>query len=104
MRKLAQVLLVGLLLAVVSAPAAHADGSKPRELQTSSCSSVKIGERGHVLYRHGVSCSYAKRWARKLAATRGGSKPRGFRCTSGSKFRSGGYCERGNKHFGWHRG
>lgn len=89
---------------MATVPAVQANGVKPRELQASACNSVKIGGRGHVLYRHGVSCGYAKRWTRKLAATRGRAKPRGFRCSSGSRYRSGGYCERGGKHFGWHRG
>ena len=104
MPKLAQVLvLVALLAMALAAPAVHADRTYPRQLHTSACSSVKVAERGHVLFRQGVSCAYAKRWARRLAATRGAARPRGFRCTSGSKFRSGGYCERGSKHFGWQR-
>ena len=103
MRKFAQLLVIGVLAAVVSVPAAQAD-VKPRELQASSCTSVKVGGKGHILYRRGVSCSFAKRWVRKLHATRGRSKPRGWKCSSGSKFRSGGYCEKRNKHFGWHRG
>ena len=104
MRKLTQLLLVGLLLALTAAPTAQADTSKPRELQASACTSVKVAGRGHVLYRRGVSCGYARRWVRKLAATRGDSKPRGWKCSSGSGFRSGGYCEKGSKHFGWYRG
>lgn len=103
MRALPLLLVVGLLMAVASAPTVAA-GVKPRQLQASSCNTVKIGDRGYILYRQRVSCSYAKRWARKVAATRGRSKPRGFSCTSGSKFRSGGYCQTGAKHFGWHRG
>ena len=105
MRRLAQLLVVGALLGAVSVPAVQADTVRnPRELQASACSAVKVGGKGHVLYRRGVSCSYAKRWARKLHATRGRSKPRGFKCTSGSKFRGGGYCQKGGKHFGWYRG
>ena len=106
MRKRTFPLLViaGLLAFAVSVPVAQGDGAHPRELQASACSSVKIGDKGHVLYRRGVSCAFSKRWARKLATTGGRTKPRGWKCTSGSKFRSGGYCERRGKHFGWHRG
>lgn len=105
MPKLAQVLaLVAVLALTAAAPAAQANRTYPRQLQASACSTVKVAERGNVLYRWGVSCAYAKRWARKLAATRGEARPRGFTCTSGSRFRGGGYCERGSKHFGWHRG
>jgi hypothetical protein len=104
-RALSLFAVIGLLVLAVSAPAVQADTERsPRELSASSCSSVKVGGKGHLLYRRGVSCSYAKRWARKLNATRGASKPRGFTCSSGSKFRGGGYCEKGNKHFGWYRG
>jgi hypothetical protein len=104
-RALSLFIVIGLLVLAVSVPAVQAGTDvNPRQLQASSCSSVKVGGKGHVLYRRGVSCSYAKRWVRKLRATRGRSKPRGFSCSSGSKFRGGGYCEKGNKHFGWYRG
>ena len=104
-RALSLFVVIGLLVLAVSVPAVQADSERsPRELIASSCSSVKVGGKGHVLYRRGVSCSYAKRWVRKLHATRGRKKPRGWSCSSGSKFRTGGYCEKGNKHFGWHRG
>lgn len=103
-RTLSLLLAVGLLAALAAVPVAQADLGHPREIQASACNSVKIGERGYVLFRKGVSCTFAKRWVRKLAATRGASKPSGFTCTSGSKFRSGGYCAKGSKHFGWHSG
>ena len=76
----------------------------PRELTTSSCTVVRVSDLPYVMYRRGVPCTWSKRWARRLAATHGRSKPRGFSCTSGSKFQGGGYCERGSKHFGWHGG
>jgi hypothetical protein len=58
----------------------------------------------YVLYRRGVSCTFAKRWAKRLASSNGRRKPSGYACSSGSKFRGGGYCERGKRHFGWHGG
>lgn len=73
-----------------------------RELNPSSCTVVKVSSRAHVLYRREVSCSFAKRWVKRLAATRGRSKPGGWSCSSGSRFRTGGYCQRGERHFGWH--
>lgn len=98
-------LLVGLLVAASAAPAVQADGmNRPRELNASACSSVKVASRSHVLYRHGVSCTFAKRWVRRLAASKGRAKPRGWSCTSGSRFRGGGYCQTGKRHFGWHGG
>jgi len=104
MRKLAQLFVAAALLVALAVPAGASGDVSPRELQASSCSSVKVGGKSHLLYRRGVSCSYAKRWVRKLNATRGRSKPRGWSCSSGSKFRGGGYCAKGNKHFGWYRG
>ncbi len=105
MRKVAQLLALTALVAVLCVPAAvQADSDRgPRQLDSSSCITAEIGGKSFVLFRHHVSCSYAKRWARKVAATRGRSKPRGWQCTSGNKFRSIGYCQRGSKHFGWER-
>lgn len=99
-----------LLIAVVTAVSAFAGSAvadagrerTPRDLNPSSCNVVKLNSRAHVLYRRDVSCSFAKRWVKRLAATRGRSKPSGWACSSGSSFRTGGYCERGSRHFGWH--
>jgi hypothetical protein len=93
-----------LVVAACAAPVQASIGGgprKPRDLDSSSCNVVKIQARGHVLYRRGVSCSFAKRWADRMAATRGRSKPAGWSCTSGDGFRLGGYCERGQSDFGW---
>lgn len=99
--------LVALAVAVaVSAGGVQATVSgerQPRDLGSSSCNLVKVGASRHVLYRHGVSCGPAKRWVKRLAATRGRAKPRGWACSSGSAYRSSGYCERRGKHFGWNR-
>jgi hypothetical protein len=104
MRKVAQLLVAASLLSAVALPAGASGDMSPRQLQASSCTAVKINGKSFILYRNGLSCSYSKRWARKVAATRGRSKPRGYKCTSGSKFRGGGYCQKGSKHFGWYRG
>jgi hypothetical protein len=92
------------LVAAAGGPAYAEIGQQrtPRELDASSCNVVKIRSRGNVLYRRGVSCSFARRWVERMAATRGRSKPAGWACTSGDGFRLGGYCERGQSHFGWH--
>lgn len=102
-------LFVFLALALMSAAfagtaAAGEPQRAPRELTTSSCNVVKVSERAYVMYRLDVPCTWSKRWVRRLAASRGRSKPAGFSCSSGSKFQGGGYCERGSKHFGWHGG
>ena len=102
-RLLASLALVA-LVAIFAAPPASADRSRPRELNVAACNAVKIDGRGYVLYRRGVSCSFAKTWAKRLASSAGRRKPRGYSCSSGSRYRGGGYCERGNRHFGWHSG
>jgi micrococcal nuclease len=53
-----------------------------------------------IVYATGVSCSFARHWIRRLRRTKRG--PRGWRCSSGSNFRTGGYCSRGSRNFGWH--
>lgn len=88
---------------MTAAPAVGGDRlDRPRELTASSCTTVKYGGQARVLYRRGVSCAFAKRWINRMARSRGRSMPAGYRCSSGSAYRSGGYCERGNRHFGWH--
>ena len=69
-----------------------------------SCKTVRYGGRSYVLYRKGVRCTFAKRWVRRLARSGGANKPRGFKCTSGSNFRTGGNCSKGSRMFGWHPG
>jgi hypothetical protein len=105
-RRLTLLVVLAALCAVSAGSASAAiDGERsPRELTTSSCNVVKVGDRAFVMYRRGVACTWSKRWVRRLAASQGRNKPRGFSCSSGSKFRGGGYCERGSKHFGWHGG
>ncbi|MBA2507011.1 MAG: hypothetical protein H0V29_13895 [Thermoleophilaceae bacterium] len=68
----------------------------------SACDSIKLGGTPHVFYKQGVSCRFAKSWVYRLYGSGGGKRPSGFKCSSGSGFRSGGYCARGSKVFGWH--
>jgi hypothetical protein len=104
-RRLTLLVVLAALCAAYTGSASAIEGERsPRELTTSSCNVVKVGNRGFVLYRRGVGCTWSKRWVRRLAASRGRNKPAGFSCSSGSRFSGGGYCERGSKHFGWHPG
>lgn len=91
------------VLATAAVPAS-AEQTRPREIQVAACNGVKVDGRGYVLYRRGVTCTFAKRWVKRLASSGGKRKPAGYTCSSGSKYRGGGYCERGNRHFGWHTG
>lgn len=93
------------MCAISAGSASAIEGERsPRELTTSSCNVVKVDARPYVLYRRGVGCAWSKRWIRRLAASRGRDKPRGFTCSSGSRYQGAGYCERGSKHFGWQTG
>jgi hypothetical protein len=80
----------------------RAGSAVDRATSSAGCSSVRYGGRGYVLYKRGVKCSWARRWVKRVHRTKEG--PRKWTCTSGSDFRTGGYCERGAKHFGWHPG
>jgi len=104
LRRLSLLLTLAFACALPAAATAGADHSRPRELQPTSCNVVRVSDRGYVLYRRGVSCTWAKRWVRRLAASNGRERPSGYSCTSGSKFRGGGWCERGSTHFGWDPG
>ena len=69
--------------------------------QEPRCSTVSYSGRTFVLFYRGMQCSTARRRVRYVNANRG--LP-GWRCSSGSRFRSGGYCDRGRAYFGWHPG
>jgi hypothetical protein len=92
------------MVCVVPAQAGVGEPRTPRELAGTSCVVLKIDSRRQVLYRRGVSCSFARRWVVRMSASGGRARPAGWSCSSGSGFRSGGYCERGGKHFGWDAG
>jgi hypothetical protein len=70
-----------------------------------SCKTVRYSGRSYILYRQGkVRCLFAKRWVRRLHRSKGRNKPPGWKCSSGSKYRTGGGCTRGSRAFGWHPG
>ena len=50
--------------------------------------------------KHGVTCRYARRWIKRLHNTKHG--PKHWSCSSGTQFRTGGFCSRGSRYFGWH--
>jgi len=97
--------IAALLAACAIAPASAAGTAAAGATEATAsagCSSVSYGGRGYVLYKRGVKCSWARRWVKRVHRTKEG--PRKWTCSSGSNFRTGGYCERGAKHFGWHPG
>jgi len=96
-RRLTAVALACAALALPSAAPAS-----PPVATSAACQSVSYGGRTYVMYRQGVKCSYARRWVKRLHRTKRG--PKRWDCSSGSNFRTGGYCERGSRHFGWHPG
>lgn len=71
------------------------------EAQAARCSSVSYGRRTYVLFHRRISCTSARRKVRHVHSHK---RLRGWRCSSGSGFRTGGFCQRGRKTFGWHPG
>ena len=67
-----------------------------------SCGTIKLGTRTYVFYKGGLSCDRAKTLARGVYRTR--KAPTNWRCTSGSRYRSGANCTSGRRYFGWHPG
>ncbi len=74
--------------------------SRPRALAT-RCGSVSYGGRGYVLYYARMGCAKARRRVRHVHRYK---RLRGWRCSSGTRFRTGGHCKRGGRYFGWHPG
>ena len=62
---------------------------------------VSYGCNTYILSYRGLSCRSARRKVRHVHRHR---RLRGWRCTSGSRFRTGGFCRRGRRHFAWHPG
>ncbi len=83
------------------APAAPAPADP--EARASACGSITLGGRGYVFTKRGLPCTRAKRLARYVHRTRRAPDSR-WRCSSGSGFRTGGYCERRGAMFAWHPG
>jgi hypothetical protein len=70
-----------------------------------ACNTVRYGGKGYVLFRQGgVKCKFAKRWVKRLHNSGGQNKPAGWKCSSGTKYKTGGQCTKGSKAFGWHPG
>ena len=67
----------------------------------SRCGSVSYGGRGYVLFYKGITCTSARRKVRHVHRYK---RLRGWTCSSGSNFRTGGFCRRGARQFGWHPG
>jgi len=65
------------------------------------CGSVSYGGRAYILSYRRISCYSARRGVRYVHRHK---RLPGWRCSSGSRFRTGGYCSRGSKSFGWHPG
>lgn len=85
-----------------AAPVASHLAAAPSATIAAACTSVSYGERTYVMYRRGVSCAFARRWVRRLHYRK--QEPRGWRCSSGTRYRTGGGCARGRRSFGWHPG
>jgi hypothetical protein len=94
-RLAASLVCCSLTAVLLTAPASAADG----------CTSVKVEGERLILLKNGVGCRFARHSIRRLAKTKGDEKPEGYKCSSGSKFRTGGYCEKKqnkNRNFSWH--
>jgi hypothetical protein len=89
-------------IALGARPATAADGAP--EARVAACNTVSYDGRSYVLFRERVRCRFARRWVRRLHNSAGENKPDGWRCTSGSRYRTGGNCTKGERAFGWHPG
>jgi hypothetical protein len=63
------------------------------------CGSVSYDGRTFVMFHRGIVCATARRYVRYVHRYH---RLRGWECSSGSRFRKGGQCQRGSKRFGWH--
>lgn len=96
---LALMLAAALLLALAAAPSSSAPLRTPTA-QANACGTVSYAGRTYIMYRNNVGCRFAKRAIRRLHSTR--RAPRGWRCGSGTRYRTGGGCVDGRRNFGWH--
>ena len=95
-KRFVPVLLAAAALAA-SAPAAAAGSGA----EAARCGSVSYGGKTYVLGYKGLSCASARRKVRHVNRTKSLG---GWKCSSGSKFRTGGYCKKGSAYFTWHPG
>jgi hypothetical protein len=93
-------LLAALLaaMAAVPSPARAEDGEAPSATQA-RCGTVTYGGRTYVMSHVRISCPSARR---KIRYVNRYKRLPGWRCESGTNFRTGGGCTRGRKYFGWH--
>ena len=75
--------------------------SRGSSAEASRCGSVSYGGRAYVLFYKGIGCTSARRKVRYVHRVK---RLRGWKCSSGSGFRTGGFCSRGRLSFGWHPG
>ena len=87
-------------LAALPAPAGARPGETP-SAQTARCQTVTYGGRTYVMYHRRIRCPSARR---KIRYVHRHKQLPGWRCESGTNFRTGGGCRRGRKLFGWHPG
>jgi hypothetical protein len=72
-----------------------------RRAEPAKCRSVSYGGRTYVLAYRGLGCRSARRKVRYVHAHKSLA---GWKCRSGSGFRTGGSCKRGASYFAWHPG
>lgn len=65
----------------------------------SRCGTVSYGGRTFILSYRGLGCTSARRKVRYVHRRR---RLRGWSCSSGTRFRTGGFCRRGRRYFAWH--
>ena len=96
--------LVALACAALALPSGATAARSDTDASATSarCQTVSYGGRTYVMYRNRVKCANSRRWIKRLHRTKRG--PKGWNCGSGSNFRSGGNCSRGQRYFGWHPG
>jgi hypothetical protein len=105
MRSVAALILAALALSAgTDAVATGVATASADEVRAARCDSIRINGRSYVFYRYRVSCSFAKRWTKRLYRSDGDRQPPGYTCESGSGFRTGGSCETSGRarFFGWH--
>jgi hypothetical protein len=85
-----------------SPPASAGSAGGEEQASASRCGTVRYDGRTFILYYRGLSCRSARRKVRRV---HNNERLRGWACSSGSGFRTGGYCQRTRrKYFGWHPG
>ena len=93
-------LLAAVLLTFAALPApAPAERGEGPAANAARCGTVSYGGRTYVMYHQRISCPSARR---KIRYVHRHKRLPGWRCESGTRFRTGGGCSRGRMLFGWH--